>query len=162
MIATERRIKEDKPNVDVGELIAELRAINEYGRVSNMLRSSSLRPSFFRAIAQAFRFRGAGDRLSPAQHALIARYVRSQTVADAGVMAIQDDEISVAERLLLDFVGELILQPYLIPGERVQQLRDVGWTDTQIAEAVYDANLFHLTTRIGAAFAEREPKGVAA
>jgi alkylhydroperoxidase family enzyme len=48
--------------------------------------------------------------------------------------------ISPAERLLLEFVGTLTRHAYRITDAQVQALRDVGWTDAQIAEAAYDGS----------------------
>src|SRR5919199_1032460 len=41
---------------------------------------------------------------------------------------------------------------YRITDAQVQELRDVGWTDAQIAEAVYDGALFNLFVRLADAF----------
>ena len=60
--------------------------------------------------------------------------------------------ISVAERRLLEFVGTLTRHAYRITDEQVQGLRDVGWTEAQIAEAVYDGALFNLFVRLADAF----------
>ena len=60
--------------------------------------------------------------------------------------------VSPAERLLLEFVGTLTTGAYRITDEQVQGLRDVGWTDAQIAEAVYDGALFNLFVRLADAF----------
>ena len=60
--------------------------------------------------------------------------------------------VSPAERLLLEFVGTLTRHAYRITDEQVQGLRDVGWTDAQIAEAVYDGALFNLFVRLADAF----------
>ena len=60
--------------------------------------------------------------------------------------------ISMAERLLLEFVATLTHHAYRITDEQVQGLRDVGWTDAQIAEAVYDGALFNLFVRLADAF----------
>jgi alkylhydroperoxidase family enzyme len=60
--------------------------------------------------------------------------------------------VSNAERLLLEFVGTLTRHAYRITDEQVQGLRDVGWTDAQIAEAVYDGALFNLFVRLADAF----------
>ena len=73
--------------------------------------------------------------------------------------------ISTAERLLLAFVGTLTKHAYRITDEQVQGLRDVGWTDAQIAEAVYDGALFNLFVRLADAFdihppAMMDPDGV--
>lgn len=60
--------------------------------------------------------------------------------------------VTPAERLLLAFVGTLTKHAYRITDEQVQGLRDVGWTDAQIAEAVYDGALFNLFVRLADAF----------
>lgn len=63
-----------------------------------------------------------------------------------------DLPLSEAERLLLDFVGTLTRHAYRITDEQVEGLRQVGWTDEQIAEAVYDGALFNLLVRLADAF----------
>ena len=50
--------------------------------------------------------------------------------------------VTRAERLLLEFVGTLTKHAYRITDEQVQGLRDAGWSDPQIAEAVYIIALF--------------------
>ena len=60
--------------------------------------------------------------------------------------------VSPAERLLLELVGTLTKHAYRITDEQVQALRDAGWTDPQIAEAVYDGALFNLFVRLADAF----------
>ena len=73
--------------------------------------------------------------------------------------------ISPEERLLLEFIETLTRHAYRITDEQVQGLRDVGWTDPQIAEAVYDGAVFNLFTRLADAFVihpspTMEPDGV--
>ena len=75
--------------------------------------------------------------------------------------------VTPAERLLLEFVGTLTRHAYRITDEQVQGLRDAGWTDVQIAEAVYDGALFSMFVRIADAFdihppAMMDPEGVPA
>ena len=60
--------------------------------------------------------------------------------------------VTAAERLLLEFVGTLTHHAYRITDEQVQGLREVGWSDAQIAEAVYDGALFNLFVRLADAF----------
>ncbi len=60
--------------------------------------------------------------------------------------------ITDAERLLLEFVATLTRHAHRITDEQVQRLRDAGWTDAQIAEAVYDGALFNLFVRLADAF----------
>ena len=71
--------------------------------------------------------------------------------------AIRDGDIdrapiTPAERTLLAFVATLTRHAYRITDEQVQELRDVGWTDPQIAEAVYVGALFNLFVRLADAF----------
>jgi alkylhydroperoxidase family enzyme len=75
--------------------------------------------------------------------------------------------LSHAERLLLEFVGTITRHAYRVTDEQVQGLRDVGWTDEQIAEAAYDAALFNLFVRLADTFgieppAMYEPDGIPA
>ncbi len=69
------------------------------------------------------------------------------------------------ERMLLDFVGTITTAAYRVTDEQVQGLRDVGWSDEQIAEAAYDAALFNLFVRLADTFgieppAVYEPDGI--
>ena len=61
-------------------------------------------------------------------------------------------DLSAKHRLLLEFVETLTRNAYRITDEQVQRLREAGWTDAQIAEAVYDGALFNLFVRLADAF----------
>ena len=84
--------------------------------------------------------------------------------------ALRDGDLDAAgldrpERLLLEFVGTITTGAYRVTDEQVQGLRDAGWSDEQIAEAVYDAALFNLFVRLADAFdieppAMYEPDGI--
>lgn len=68
-------------------------------------------------------------------------------------------------RLLLEFVETITRHAYRVTDVEVQGLRDVGWSDEQIAEAAYDAALFNLFVRLADTFgieppAVYEPDGV--
>ena len=65
---------------------------------------------------------------------------------------LDDLPVSDAERLLLEFVGTLTRHAYRITDEQVAGLRQAGWTDEQVAEAVYDGALFNLFVRLADAF----------
>lgn len=72
--------------------------------------------------------------------------------------------VTDAERLLLQFIETLTRHAYRITDSQVQGLREVGWSDAQIAEAVYVGALFNLFVRLADAFdihppAERDPDG---
>jgi alkylhydroperoxidase family enzyme len=71
--------------------------------------------------------------------------------------ALRDGDLDAADltpkqRLLLEFVETLTRHAYRITDEQVQRLREVGWSDAQIAEAVYDGALFNLFVRLADAF----------
>jgi alkylhydroperoxidase family enzyme len=76
--------------------------------------------------------------------------------------ALRDGDLDAAdlnakERLLLDFVATITKHAYRVTDEQVQALREAGWTDEQIAEAVYDAALFNLFVRLADAFGIEPP-----
>jgi alkylhydroperoxidase family enzyme len=71
--------------------------------------------------------------------------------------ALRDGDLDAAglspkHRLLLEFVETLTRHAYRITDEQVEALREAGWTDAQIAEAVYDGALFNLFVRLADAF----------
>ena len=77
--------------------------------------------------------------------------------------ALRDGELDRApippkERLLLEFVGTVTKHAYCVTDGQVQALRDEGWTEPQIAEAVYIAALFNLFVRIADAFDIHPPE----
>jgi alkylhydroperoxidase family enzyme len=84
--------------------------------------------------------------------------------------ALRDGDVEAAaldrpHRLLLGFVETVTRHAYRVTDEQVQGLRDAGWSDEQIAEAVYDAALFNMLVRLADAFgieppAAYEPGGV--
>jgi alkylhydroperoxidase family enzyme len=61
-------------------------------------------------------------------------------------------KVTPAERLLLEFVTTLTRHAYKVTDEQVQGLRDIGWSDEQIAETVYIGALFNLFVRLADAF----------
>jgi alkylhydroperoxidase family enzyme len=68
-------------------------------------------------------------------------------------------------RLLLEFVETITRHAYRVTDEQVQDLRDAGWSDEQIAETAYDAALFNLFVRLADTFgieppAVYEPSGI--
>ena len=76
--------------------------------------------------------------------------------------ALRDGDINAAgldrpHRLLLDFVETITNAAYRVTDEQVQELRDAGWKDDQIAEAAYDAALFNLFVRLADTFGIEPP-----
>jgi len=86
--------------------------------------------------------------------------------------ALRDGDIDAAaldrpHRLLMDFVATITKHAYRVTDEQVDELRDAGWTDEQIAEAAYDTALFNLFVRLADTFgieppAMYEPGGIPA
>ena len=66
--------------------------------------------------------------------------------------------ITPAERKLLEFVGILTAGADRITDADVDALREAGWSDAQIAEAVYDGAFFNMMVRIADAFDLRPPE----
>ena len=89
---------------------------------------------------------------------------------EKAAQALRDGDLDAAgldrpERLLLEFAGTITKGAYRVTDAQVQGLRDVGWTDEQIAEAAYDAALFNLFVRLADTFdieppAVYEPDGI--
>ena len=60
--------------------------------------------------------------------------------------------MSDAERALLEYVTKVTEAAYRTTPQDVQVLRDHGWTEPQIAEAVYITALFAFFNRVADAF----------
>ena len=80
---------------------------------------------------------------------------------------LESTELDTAHRLLLEFVETITRHAYRVTDAQVQELRDAGWSDEQIAEATYDAALFNLFVRLADTFgieppAMYEPDGIPA
>ena len=65
---------------------------------------------------------------------------------------LDEAELSSAERALLDYVTKVTEAAYRTTPEDVQILRDHGWTEPQIAEAVYITAMFAFFNRVADAF----------
>ena len=60
--------------------------------------------------------------------------------------------LTPAERALLDYAELITRAAYRSTAEDVQKLREVGWKEEQIAEAVYVIALFAFFNRVADAF----------
>ena len=60
--------------------------------------------------------------------------------------------LTPAERALLEYVELITKAAYRSTGEDVQKLRDTGWREEQIAEAVYVTAMFAFFNRVADAF----------
>jgi alkylhydroperoxidase family enzyme len=62
------------------------------------------------------------------------------------------------ERALMRFVELVTQHAYRTTDEDVQALRDLGWSDPQIAESVYITGLFAFFNRVADAFGLQDPQ----
>jgi alkylhydroperoxidase family enzyme len=60
--------------------------------------------------------------------------------------------LTLAERCLLDYVKLITDSAYRSTADDVQKVRDSGWKEDQIAEAVYITALFAFFNRVADAF----------
>jgi alkylhydroperoxidase family enzyme len=65
--------------------------------------------------------------------------------------------VTESERALLGLVKKLTLHAYKTTDEDVEALREAGWTDPQIAEAVYITAMFAFFNRVADAFGLQDP-----
>jgi alkylhydroperoxidase family enzyme len=90
-------------------------------------------------------------------------FLQLQGQDDATISALRDRNLDEApipgnERELLRFVRLVTEHAYRTTDADVQRLRDVGWTDPQIAETVYITGLFALFNRVADAFGLEDPQ----
>jgi alkylhydroperoxidase family enzyme len=84
-------------------------------------------------------------------------FLRSQGGDEAVVRALSRGDlaaapVSVAERALLQLVEVVTRHAYRTTDADIEALRQHGWTDAQIAEAVYVTALFAFFNRVADAF----------
>jgi uncharacterized peroxidase-related enzyme len=65
---------------------------------------------------------------------------------------LDDAGLTPAERALLEYAGKVTEAAYRTTQQDVQALRDHGWTEPQIAEAVYITAMFAFFNRVADAF----------
>jgi alkylhydroperoxidase family enzyme len=65
---------------------------------------------------------------------------------------VDDAGLTAAERALLEYVKKVTEAAPRTTCEDVQHLRDAGWTEPQIAEAVYVTAMFAFFNRVADAF----------
>ena len=66
--------------------------------------------------------------------------------------------VTEAERALLQLVEVLTRHAYRCTDEDVERLRGAGWSEPQIAEAVYITALFAFFNRVADAFGLEDPR----
>ncbi len=65
---------------------------------------------------------------------------------------MDDGGLTAAERTLMDYVKLITEASHRSTAEDVQKLRDAGWTENQIAEAVYVTAMFAFFNRVADSF----------
>jgi alkylhydroperoxidase family enzyme len=70
---------------------------------------------------------------------------------------LDDAGLSAKERVLLDYVKKVTEAAPRTTPQDVQQLRNAGWTEPQIAEAVYVTAMFAFFNRVADAFGIAAP-----
>jgi alkylhydroperoxidase family enzyme len=65
---------------------------------------------------------------------------------------LDDGGLTAAERTLMEYVRLITEDSHKSTAEDVQKLRDVGWMENQIAEAVYITAMFAFFNRVADAF----------
>ena len=65
---------------------------------------------------------------------------------------LDDTDLTAAERRLLEYAELITQQAHCSTPEDVQKLRDAGWNEDQISEAVYVIAMFAFFNRVADAF----------
>jgi uncharacterized peroxidase-related enzyme len=176
-------VSDDEASGETAEVFAEIRAKRQDGKVTPLLRTMSLNPRFMKLIREAnATLLSPESPLSPALYHMIAAHVSGLTkchfclsthawlLARLGeefsgtALALRDgdldfSDITPAERLLLDYVETLTKHAYRVTDDQVQGLRNVGWSEPQIAQATYVTAMYNFFIRLADAFDLQPPPG---
>ena len=175
-MSTKIKIVEDADATgEVAEAYDYWRASSGRRQVPGVMKSLGARPDFFKqAVDFSNTIQFSEGHLSRREKELIGSYaswlnncaycldshaffLKQQGASDLIVAALMEGnlekaEITPAERALLDYVKVITQAAYRSTPEDVQKLRDAGWKEEQIAEAVYIIALFAMFNRIANAF----------
>lgn len=174
--ATKINIVEDADATgEVAEAYDYWRAGSGRTKVPGILKSLSARPDFLKqAVDFSNTIQFSDGHLSRRHKEMIGSYasylndcpycldshaffLKLQGVSDHTMHAfiqgkLENAELTDAERVLLRYVKVITESAYRSTPEDVQKLRDAGWKEEQIAEAVYVTALFAMFNRIANAF----------
>jgi uncharacterized peroxidase-related enzyme len=175
-IATKIKVIEDgEATGDVAEAYDYWRAGSGRTKVPGILKCLSARPDFLKqAVDFSNTIQFSDGHLSRRHKEMIGSYASylnycpycldshafflkvqggtDQTVAAFMEGDLERAELTDAERALLSYVKVITEAAYRSTPEDVQKLRDAGWKEEQIAEAVYVVALFAMFNRIANAF----------
>jgi len=173
---TKIKIVEDaQATGEVAEAYDYWRASSGRKHVPGVLKSLSARPDFLKqAVDFSNTIQFSDGHLSRRHKEMIGSYasylnncaycldshaffLKQQGASNQTVAALMEGNLdkaglTPAERALLDYVGLITQAAYRSSLEDVQKLRDAGWREEQIAEAVYIIALFAMFNRITNAF----------
>ena len=76
----------------------------------------------------------------------------AKALAAGDIDAATDAGLELPRRALLELTGKLTRHAYKITADDIEALRRHGYSDEQIAEAVYDAALFNFLNKVADAF----------
>ena len=173
-------VEEDEATGKVADIYNLWKSENpDRDRVPFVLKCFSLRPDFLESVYNfSYGLQFADGYLTRRQKELIGTYVSSlnkcpycrgshayflqcQAGPETANAVVKDDldaaPIAEAERDLLRFARKLTLESHTIRESDIQQLRESGWNDKQIAEGVYVTAMFALFNRIANAFGLVDP-----
>jgi uncharacterized peroxidase-related enzyme len=160
---------------DVAEAYEYWRASSGRKQVPGVLKSLSARPDFLKQVVDfSNTIQFSDGHLSRRHKEMIGSYasylnncaycldshvffLKTQGVSDQTMNAFMEGDlekadITDAERALMKYVELVTKAAYRATPEDVQALRDAGWKEEQIAEAVYIIALFAMFNRIANAF----------
>jgi uncharacterized peroxidase-related enzyme len=168
-------IEDREATGEVAEVYEEWRAKSGRQEMPGILKCFSHRPDFLRQVIQFsdtvhFSHGHLDRRTKEAIASWVswlnrcpywldshAYFLRVQGAEQAAVKAIasgnlEEAGLNPAERALLDYVTKVTEAAYRTTSEDVQGLRNHGWTEPQIAEAVYITAMFAFFNRVADAF----------
>ena len=90
--------------------------------------------------------------MSAHAHNLQLQGQKKEDVDQIGQAAPQSAQITERERVLLDYVKILTLEPAKVRDTDVERLRKAGWNDEQIFEASFVTSMFAFYNRMADAY----------
>jgi uncharacterized peroxidase-related enzyme len=163
-------ISESAATGETAQLYAEIREHFGFGFVPDVFQLPGTRPSFLRTLWSGFRSmftegvlpqetkeliavfvaRDAGCSYCVDAHVLFLDLIGASPEVAAAVREAAVEDIPVDEnvRELLRFVQRIDHEAYKIVDADVDRLREMGWTDDELLEAVWTACLFNAIVRM--------------
>ena len=173
-------VEEEDATGELAEIYRAYMQKSGRSRVAGILKCLSPRPDFLQDVIDfSAHIHFSDGHLTRHTKELIATYVsglnrcrycsgshalrlQSEGTEESITQALEQGDLEAApvtpaERALLELVATVTRHAYRTTDEEVQRLRDTGWTDPQIAEAVYITALFAFFNRIADAFGLEDP-----